>query len=261
MSRTVTIIIPTYNGEKFIQETIDSCLNQTFQNIDIMVIDDFSTDDTVSILKSYGDKINLIINKHNLGIVKNINFGGLEAKTDYIIFLGHDDVLPNSHVATMVSEFSSKVVAVHCNSVIINESGGQGKITRDDITQQTKTNNCLFELSIDNFISSCGMMHRTSVFKDVNGWDDSFLHYGEWLYYIRTLERGEIKYTIKTRAFYRRHSMNITNTFKDTSVLKSLTEYKRTCRVLAHKKNKNSFFETGMFYLNNLKLTIKRIVI
>jgi glycosyltransferase involved in cell wall biosynthesis len=261
MSRTVTIIIPTYNGEKFIQETITSCLNQTFKNIDIMVIDDLSTDSTVSILKSYGDKINLITNKHNLGIVKNINFSGLAINTDYFIFLGHDDVLPKNHVATMVSEFNSKVVAVHCNSVIINESGEQGKMARDDITQQTKTNNCLFELSIDNFISSCGMMHRTSVFKDVNGWDNSFLHYGEWLYYIRALECGKIKYTKKTRAFYRRHSMNITNTFKDTSVLKSLTEYKRTCRVLAHKKNNNSFFEMGMFFLNNLKLTIKRIVI
>lgn len=258
MSHTVSIIIPTYNGEKFIKETIDSCLNQSFRQIDIIVIDDFSTDSTVNVLKSYGDKINIIINKKNLGIVKNINLGGLAINTDYVIFLGHDDILPNNHVAIMVNEFKSDVVAVHCNSVVIDGLGKQGKVTRDDVTQQDKTNNCLFELSIDNFISSCGMMHRVSIFKGINGWDNTFFHYGEWLYYIRELEYGKIKYTAKTRAFYRRHETNMTNTFQNPEVLKSLTEYKQKCRELAHQMNNNSLLEVSLYLLNKLKLAIKR---
>ena len=211
----VSIIIPTYNGEKYIRETLDSCLNQSYKNIEIIVVDDCSTDTTVEILKSYGSKIKLTVNKVNKGIVKNINNITLELNSDYVIFLGHDDVLPQKHIEIMISEFDSNTVAVHCNSMIIDEIGNEVKIARNDNTQIQKSANCMFELSLNNFISSCGMLHRVDIFKKLNGWSEEYKQYGEWLYYIKELEYGNIKYTVRTKALYRRHATNITNSFNN----------------------------------------------
>jgi glycosyltransferase involved in cell wall biosynthesis len=259
MSLTVSIIIPTYNGLKFIEKTIESCLKQSHKDLEIIVIDDGSTDGTRDLLLAYKEQVKLVFNKENLGIVKNINQAVNMINSDYFIFLGHDDLLAENHVDIMVSEFESDVVAVHCNSMLINKHGEETGFACDNSKQLTKTSKALFELSLNNFISSCGLLCKTSVFKMVNGWDEAFLHYGEWLYYIRALEHGKIKYTTKTHAFYRRHDTNITNTFKNKDVVKKLSEYYNTCRQLAHKKNNNTALESLKYLIGNVKLTIRRI--
>lgn len=256
MSKKVSIVIPTYNGKKYVKETLDSCLNQSYNNIEIFVVDDCSADSTVEILKSYGNKIKLTENKTNQGIVKNINNMTLGLDSDYVIFLGHDDVLPQNHIEIMISEFDSDTVAVHCNSMIIDKTGNEVKIARDDNTQIQKSANCMFELSINNFISSCGMLHRVDIFKKLNGWSEEYKQYGEWLYYINELKYGKIKYTTRTKALYRMHDTNITNTFKDKKVKPSISKYKQYCRSLAHAKNKNSFKENIKYLFNKFKLYI-----
>lgn len=260
MLKSVSIIIPTYNGYNYINETIESCLKQTYKNLEIIVIDDGSTDGTRDLLLAYEGKIKLIFNNKNLGIVKNINQSINNITSDFFMFLGHDDVLPINHIELMVCEFEANTVGVHCNSMLINGLGEEKGFSRNDSIQQLKTANCLFELSLDNFISSCGMLQKTSVFKSLGGWDESYLHYGEWLYYIKALEVGDIKYTTKTYAYYRRHDNNITNTFKDKNVVSKLNNYKKSCRKLAHANNDNSLFEHIKYRINLFKLTIKRII-
>ena len=259
METKVSIIIPTYNGEKYIKETIESCLNQTYLNIEIIVIDDCSSDNTVNLLKEYGEKTRLYLNEENQGISKNVNKGVGLSEGEYFILLGHDDILPNNHVETMLSEFDSDTIAIHCNSIIIDHNGNKKNSTRDDQLQLRKTANCIFELSIDNFISSCGMVHKSDVFKKIGGWDETYKQYGEWLYYIKELQHGKIKYTTKTKAFYRRHETNITNTFRNKGVKKSLVNFKKTCRRMAHKLNDNTLLENFKFYANDLKLMIKSL--
>jgi len=260
MADKVSIIIPTYNGENYIKETIDSCLNQSHKNIEVIVGDDCSSDKTVEILQSYGDEINLTINKTNQGIAKNLNNMTLGLESDYFIFLGHDDILPVEHIEIMISEFDKDTVAVHCNSMGIDENGNKTKLNRSNSIQIEKTNNCMFELSIDNFISSCGMLHRTDIFQKLNGWSERYKQYGEWLYYIKELEFGNIKYTTKTKAFYRRHDTNITNTFKNKDVQVSLNKYKQDCRRLAHSLNNNSLNNNVKYCLNEIKLFIRSII-
>jgi glycosyltransferase involved in cell wall biosynthesis len=162
MKEMVSIIIPTYNGEKYIKETIDSCLSQTYKELEIIVIDDCSNDSTVKILKEYGNKINLYLNKTNQGISKNINKGVKVSKGKYFIFLGHDDLLPKNHIEIMIKEFNNNdIVSVHCNSFLIDSNGNKIGFIREDYKQFKKTDNCLFELSLDNFISSCGTVSYT----------------------------------------------------------------------------------------------------
>ncbi len=65
----VSVVIPVYNSEKFLDETISSVLNQTYANIEILAIDDGSTDDSLKILKKFDDKIKILSHKN---ILKNI---------------------------------------------------------------------------------------------------------------------------------------------------------------------------------------------
>jgi len=252
----VSIIIPTFNGQEFLKETIDSALKQTHCNTKVVVIDDCSTDATLDVLRTYEGKLDLIKNDQNLGLTKTFNKALNLIESDYFILLGHDDVLPENHIKLLLTEFTTKeVAAVHCNSILINKKGKTGNLVRND--EKQKRERVMFHLSIDNFINSCGMMHRTDVFKRAGGWDESFRNYGEWLYYIKVLRYGIVKYTTKSISKYRRHDTNITNTFKNKNVKIGLREYKRKCRNEAHKLNDNTIMETLHYFKNELKLFLK----
>ncbi len=91
----VSVILPTYNGAKFIEETLQSVLDQTYKNLEIIIIDDCSTDNSYDILKSYADKddrIKLYRNDKNLGIGKNSNKALSLASGEYIMMQDHDDL-------------------------------------------------------------------------------------------------------------------------------------------------------------------------
>lgn len=87
----VSIIIPVYNGERYVSEAIDSVLNQTYKDFEIIVIDDGSKDDTLNILRMYGEKIRWE-SQENKGQASAINEGIKMAKGKYIAYLDADDV-------------------------------------------------------------------------------------------------------------------------------------------------------------------------
>jgi glycosyltransferase involved in cell wall biosynthesis len=93
MAKKITVIMPAYNSGLYIKEAIDSILNQSFFDFELLIIDDGSTDNTVKIIKSYTDKrIRLVQNEKNFGITKTRNRGLKENKSDYLAFLDSDDM-------------------------------------------------------------------------------------------------------------------------------------------------------------------------
>jgi glycosyltransferase involved in cell wall biosynthesis len=87
----VSVIIPAYNGERYIQQAIDSVLRQTYRDRELIVVDDGSTDNTCKILKSYGKQLNWIA-QENQGVAASRNTGLELAQGEYIAFLDQDDV-------------------------------------------------------------------------------------------------------------------------------------------------------------------------
>ena len=89
----VSIVIPVYNGSNFLQQAIDSALNQTYKNIEIIVVNDGSRDDgaTEQIALSYGDKIRYF-SKENGGVSTALNMGIANMKGEYFSWLSHDDM-------------------------------------------------------------------------------------------------------------------------------------------------------------------------
>ena len=89
----VSVVLPVYNGEKYIKESVDSILNQTFTDFELLIIDNASVDSTKLIIKSYSDKrIRLIENASNKGLVYSLNLGINLARGEFIARMDADDI-------------------------------------------------------------------------------------------------------------------------------------------------------------------------
>lgn len=97
----ISIMIPAYNSAKTIRESIDTALAQSCPYKEVVVVDDGSTDDTVSIAKSY-EGVRVVANAENMGIGVNLANCFLEAKSQYVLFLCGDDIFAGPHVASDV---------------------------------------------------------------------------------------------------------------------------------------------------------------
>jgi len=99
----ISIIIPVYNTEKYLKECIESCLNQTHDDIEVIAVDDGSTDNSVNILNDYAQKIK-IIRKKNGGTASALNVGIKVMNGEWFKWLSSDDVLYNNAVEILVRQ-------------------------------------------------------------------------------------------------------------------------------------------------------------
>ena len=111
--KLVSVIIPTYNSEKFISKTIDSCLRQTHSEIEILIIDDNSLDGTKQVIKSYKDpRIKYYLHERNLGVAASRNTGIRNASGDFIAFLDHDDEWMPEKTAHQLEVFKNSALEI-----------------------------------------------------------------------------------------------------------------------------------------------------
>jgi len=122
----VSILIPTFNRANYLRMAINSALNQTYLNIEIIVLDDCSTDETINMSKEYRDKKNLkfIRNEKNIGFIANWNKGVKLSSGEYIKIMGDDDLVDKNCVAEEVRVLDgiSDVGIVCSNYFIIDEN-------------------------------------------------------------------------------------------------------------------------------------------
>lgn len=124
----VSILIPSYNAEKTIFDCIESTINQTYKNIEIIVVDDCSIDNTVNIINKIDNKkIKLIVNNHNLGMSRNWNECLKYANGEYIQFLHGDDILEPQCIEYKINQIikDENINLVFSQTKIINENAQQ----------------------------------------------------------------------------------------------------------------------------------------
>lgn len=104
--KKVSLIIPVYNSEKYIEKCLDSVLSQTYKNIEILVINDGSKDNSIDIIKKYAkkDKRIVVIDKENEGVSKTRNLGITKASGEYIMFIDNDDFIDKDYVESYIKE-------------------------------------------------------------------------------------------------------------------------------------------------------------
>lgn len=121
----VSIIIPVYNGEKYMREAINSALEQTYDNIEVIVVNDGSIDNTDEIAKSYGNKIRYF-KKENGGVASAFNYGIKQMKGEYFSWLSHDDFYGENKVEKEIDELSKlddKKTVIFSNFALVNNVG------------------------------------------------------------------------------------------------------------------------------------------
>jgi len=123
-SDLVSVVIPVYNSERYLKECLDSVMSQTYQNIEIIVIDDGSTDSSSDILKKYSDKVSVFSQKNN-GLASALNLGISRMKGRWFKWFSPDDVMYHYTIETLVDEAKkySDDTIIYSNWNIIDNTG------------------------------------------------------------------------------------------------------------------------------------------
>jgi len=123
MSELVSIVIPIYNSAQFLKESLESIINQTYSNIEIICVNDGSTDNSLEILKLFSDKIT-IINQENQGLASALNAGIKIANGKWFKWFSPDDIMYSYAIESLVNVAKKDPnIIVYSNWEIINENG------------------------------------------------------------------------------------------------------------------------------------------
>lgn len=168
----ISVIIPTYNRASCIAKAIDSALNQTYKNIEILVVDDGSTDNTPVVLKDYMNKIRYFY-KDNGGVSSARNFGIRNATGDYISFLDSDDLWEQEKIDIQLNYLLKKenLSAVISDIKFINKYGDA--TNRTNISTQIPKEGMILKYLVTNFQTMCTILMKKQIFNEVGYFDES----------------------------------------------------------------------------------------
>lgn len=199
----ISVLIPTYNAGIYIEKTLQSVLEQTYQNIEIIVVDDGSTDDTEIILKKFDDpRLHYIKQTNSGGPAKPRNVGIAASKGEYIALFDSDDLMLPTKLSTQIEALKATPDAAFCctNFSKIDECG---KITTAAFWETNKNfqnldkskqdtfgnyyyypNELTNNLLIHNFVATSSVLIRKDVLDKIGGFDESLANaddYDMWL--------------------------------------------------------------------------------
>lgn len=215
--KRVSIVLCTYNGEKYLKEQLDTILNQDYPLFEIIIQDDASTDHTWEILEEYKENrsiIKLFRNKKNIGFVYNFLTAAKKAKGDYIAYSDQDDIWYPHKISTMINLIGNSKLLISQDK-ILNDSNGEYYLSFKNNNPRNLT---LSRLAIcSNSYSGNQILFDNSLLKyfDIaikHGLD----HVSIVLY--SALIHNSIAVTDKVLQTWRRHDNNVTNYFPSKEI-------------------------------------------
>lgn len=229
----VSVIVPNFNHAPFLSQRIESILNQTYQDFELILIDDCSTDNSREILSSYREHpkvTHLIFNEKNSGSpFKQWNKGIQLARGEYIWIAESDDYADEEFLATLASFFEDEKIGLsYCQSFIVDEASiklrSNYEWTKDvdaslwdkDFTLQGK--DLLYFFLRKNIIpNASAVLFRRALIQEIGGIRTEYKLLGDWDLWIRIAQKCEIAYSSKCLNYFRTTS---TSTRNHNSVLK-----------------------------------------
>lgn len=194
----VSVICLCYNHARFVETAIRSVWSQTYENVELIVVDDGSSDDSADIIKKTieGSTATFIELKENVGNCTAFNIGFKESKGSFVIDLAADDMLLPPRIELGINDFlnSSEKAGVHFSDVFLaNESGQITKTMyeRDQsgrLSEEIPVGDIYSNLISRHFISAPSMMIRREVMEELKGYDES-LTYEDFDFWIRSARR------------------------------------------------------------------------
>ena len=190
MNPLVTVICLCYNHEKFIEEAVNSILEQDYNNIEIIIADDFSKDSSREVIKKIAARhssIRTILNEKNLGNCKAFNNALAIAKGKYIVDFATDDVMVSNRISKQVAAFErlgDEYAVVYSNVLDIDEQGKPIALHQKE-DKELPSGDIYINILERYFISPPSMMMRKKVFDELGGYDES-LAYEDFDFWVRS---------------------------------------------------------------------------
>ncbi len=217
----VSVVIPVYNGEKFIESCIDSVLNQTYKNIEIIVINDGSTDKSLEIINDKYTQIS-VYNQKNGDVAKARNAGIALAQGDYIALLDQDDYWMENKIELQVKAIIENNFPDVCftNLKKINSKGKEWMPEEPhQIALSLTPLNTFEKLAIKNCLMPSAVMIKKETINKYGAFDDSFRTCGDYELWLRYAGAGAVFiYCPEQLTVYRLHNEN--NSYK-TDLMRS----------------------------------------
>jgi len=225
MNPLVTVGIALYNHEKYIKECLESVINQTYENIEIIVIDDGSKDGSYKVakevLESQTKKPYILKTRPNIGMCNTLNEIIDLSQGEYISFIGSDDFWHTEKITKQAKYLDEHqdVALVHCNSYLV-DSNSQIYDKFDCSNRQVE--GCMFEGIIlgGAVINTPAHLYRTNVYTKIGKYDPQF-RWEDTDFWQRLTKVYKVGFINEFLTYYRRHGENLS---KDDNVLKFIND-------------------------------------
>ncbi|MCI2228385.1 glycosyltransferase [Polaribacter sp. MSW13] len=212
----ISIILPVYNGEKYLSQSIESCLNQTYKNIELIIVNDCSTDTSLAIAEKYQKKdnrIKIINNTANKKLPASLNIGHKTAVGDFFTWTSDDNLyLPNAIELMFNCIVDQKVDFVYADFIQINDEGKELRVFKLEQPE---------ELIWRNVVGAC-FMYSKKVYVENKGYNESLFMVEDYDFWLRGFMEFKFYHINEVVYKYRIHQDSLTNEINDNNSEKSI---------------------------------------
>lgn len=201
----VSIVLPTYNGDGYLRQSIDSCLFQTYKNIELIIVDDCSTDETPDIVRSFNDpRIRYVRNKTNQRLPRSLNIGFALTTGEYLTWTSDDNEFLPEAIAVML-EFlteNKSVDFVYANNLSKFLNTGETKQRNISEPENIRERNC---------IGAC-YLYKRKVYETIGDFNPHYELVEDYEYWVRVWKKFRMHYLPRVLYIYGEHSKSLTGT-------------------------------------------------
>jgi len=249
--KRISVLLPVYNCEKFIKESISSILNNTYKNFEIIIINDGSIDNSNDIIKSFSDPRIKYFIKTNSGLIDTLNYGLKKCSYPIIMRMDGDDIILSNKIVNQLNYFKKSNSILTGTSGFLIDSLGNKSAPIDLPKEHNDILKAMLKMS-PSFIHPSVMYYKDAVLK-VGGYDSNFKHAEDFDLFLRLSKIGKISNMSERLIYLRKHENNISllnadEQIKNTIISKDI--YKHNNNSVVNKstytefrqKIENSFF-------------------
>jgi glycosyltransferase involved in cell wall biosynthesis len=211
----ISIVLPTYNGEHYITKAIESCLNQTYSNIELIIVNDGSTDNTLSIAQSFelkDKRVHLINNHENLKLPKSLNIGFKLAKGDFFTWTSDDNIYSLNAMETLsgILNTQNDVDIVYSSYKFIDQDGKVLEIFGGEPEQL-----------IFSCVPGACFLYKNKVHNLLDGYSENKFRMEDMDFWLRAAKNFRFKYINQNDLYYyRKHIKSLTySIYSDSNIL------------------------------------------
>jgi len=224
----ISCIVPVFNGERYLRETLDSILAQTYRSIEVIVADDGSTDDTARVVESYGQTIRYI-KQDNAGASAARNLGLSAARGEFVAFLDADDLWHPEKLARQMAFFDA------CPGLGLSVTYQQNFWIPQLIREEEHYRDHKLSKAMPGYHSGT-LLARSTVFATIGQFDPALPHADKTEWFLRALEKGIVIKVVPEILMYRRlHESNLSR----TAGAESREEYLKLLKITLDRRRQN----------------------